>query len=256
MWWCPTGPLSALPLHAAGVYDDTSGMHADTNLSSIAISSYIPTLSSLLNSRKPRSNEGLKILVVAQSKAPGLPTISGTETEIRGIMDIAKSIDSPISITAILGREATKQHVFANINSCQWAHFACHGLQNREPHKSALYLGDGPLGLLEITEKQLLHAEFAFLSACQTATGDAKISEEAIHISAGMLLAGYQGVVGTMWSIPDSNTPELVQEFYTRILANGKHDPKAAARCLSEAVRAMRGKMKLEHWVPFIHLGI
>jgi CHAT domain-containing protein len=220
------------------------------------VSSYIPTLSSLIDGRKPSSHKELNILAVAQAKAPDLPTISGTEIEIQSIKKIGQSVDPPVSVSIISGEEATKERVLESMGSCPWAHFACHGLQNREPHRSALYLGNGPLSLSDITKRHFPNAEFAFLSACQTATGDAKVSEEAIHISAGMLLAGYRGIVGTMWSISDKNTPELVEEFYKRILADSKHDPKCAARCLWEAVRTMQGKMKLEHWVPFVHLGI
>lgn len=33
--------------------------------------------------------------------------------------------------------------------------------------------------------------DFAFLSPCQTATGEKHLSDEAIHMAAGMLFAGY-----------------------------------------------------------------
>jgi CHAT domain-containing protein len=196
----------------------------------------------------------LNLLAVAQPNAPGLTPIHGTEAELRGIERVGRNLN--MSVTAVLGNEATKERVLKEMDMCPWVHFACHGLQNREPHKSALYLGDEPLGILDIAKKEIAHAEFAFLSACQTATGDSNVTEEAVHISAGMLLAGYRGVVGTMWSIPDDNTPEMVEEFYKLMLANDKHDPRTAAQSLWEATKKMQGKMKLEQWVPFIHLGI
>jgi CHAT domain-containing protein len=51
------------------------------------------------------------------------------------------------------------------------------------------------LKLSTIITKQFLHADFAFLSACQTATGDEKLSEEAVYLAAGLLLAGYRNDV-------------------------------------------------------------
>ena len=39
--------------------------------------------------------------------------------------------------------------------------------------------------------KSLEPAELAFLSACQTATGYEKLPEEAVHLVAGMLAAGF-----------------------------------------------------------------
>ncbi|KAI0082963.1 hypothetical protein BDY19DRAFT_981531, partial [Irpex rosettiformis] len=54
----------------------------------------------------------------------------------------------------------------------------------------------------------LPNADLAVLSACQTATGDEKLSEEAVHLAAGMLNIGYKSVIGTMWSISDYIAPE------------------------------------------------
>jgi CHAT domain-containing protein len=255
LWWCPTGPLTSLPLHAAGVYADTGRHKPDgPKLSDFAITSYTPTLTSLIGSRKSLPDRPLKLLAVAQSEAPGFGSIHGTELELKKISEIGA--DFGVSVTHLSGKEAAGKRVLNEMDSCHWIHLACHGSQNQEPHKSALHLSDGPLGLLEITQKDLPDAEFAFLSACQTATGDSKLSEEAIHISAGMLLAGYRGVVGTMWSIPDDHTPDLVEDFYKRILVEDKRNPSDAAICLWETTETMKKDMKLEHWVPFIHLGI
>jgi CHAT domain-containing protein len=39
----------------------------------------------------------------------------------------------------------------------------------------------------------------AFLSACETATGDIRQPDQTIHLAAAMLFAGFQSVVATMW---------------------------------------------------------
>jgi CHAT domain-containing protein len=39
----------------------------------------------------------------------------------------------------------------------------------------------------------------AFLSACETAKGDGKTPDEAMHLAASLLFAGFRGVVATMW---------------------------------------------------------
>jgi CHAT domain-containing protein len=218
------------------------------------ISSYTPTLTFLINGRKYLPHRSLKLIAVAQPNAPGLMTIRGTQIELKTIEEAGA--DFGISVTTLSEKEAKKKRVLEEMDSCPWIHLACHGLQDREPHKSALYLGDGPLDLQEITKKNLPEAEFAFLSACQTATGDGDISEEAIHVSAGMLLAGYRGVIGTLWSISDAHTPQLVENFYKRILVENRQTPKDAAKCLWETIEVMKEKMELEEWVPFIHLGV
>jgi CHAT domain-containing protein len=84
-----------------------------------------------------------------------------------------------------------------------WIHFACHAVQESKPTKSAFCLHDKHLELSTIITKSFPYADFAFLSACQTATGDENLSEEAVHLAAGLMLAGYRGVIATMWSIKD-----------------------------------------------------
>ena len=55
VWWCPTGPLTVLPLHAAGHHPrlrTTVAGSADCVLNRV-ISSYTPTLSALARARQP-----------------------------------------------------------------------------------------------------------------------------------------------------------------------------------------------------------
>jgi CHAT domain-containing protein len=157
-------------------------------------------------------------------------------------------------------REGTKRRVTEAMEDCTWIHLACHGVQRPdEPTKSALILEDGHLTLEEIIKLNLPNAEFAFLSACQTTTGDENLSEEAVHIAGGMLLAGYRGVVATMWSIQDDLAPEVTNEFYGHIMKDGEQpDSRKAAEALHMSVQKIRKKegLKLMDWIPFVHLGI
>jgi CHAT domain-containing protein len=158
------------------------------------------------------------------------------------------------------GHDGTKPRVIKEMKYSNWAHLACHGAQRQdEPTKSGLILQDGHLTLEEIIELHLPNAEFAYLSACQTTTGEESLSDEAVHIAGGMLLAGYRGVVATMWSIQDDLAPEVADEFYRRIMAEeGRPDSRKAAEALHYAVQKLRMKpeVSLNSWIPFVHLGI
>jgi CHAT domain-containing protein len=116
------------------------------------------------------------------------------------------------------------------------------------------------LTLGRIIGLSLPHANLAFLSACQTATGDKELRDESIHLAAGMLLAGYRGVIATMWSIMDDDAPQVTAEVYTHIFKTSPPDPTQAAEALHLAVRNLRegsgGKKSFFHWVPFIHVGV
>ena len=143
------------------------------------------------------------------------------------------------------------------MDECPWLHLACHGTQNAEdPTKSALILADGDLELSEIIKHPLPHAEFAFLSACQTATGNDMLQEEAVHLAAGMLLAGYRSVIATQWAILDAHGPVVAETVYETLFHDGQVDHTRSARALHLAVRKLRlSGASFISWVPFMHFG-
>ena len=152
------------------------------------------------------------------------------------------------------------------MKTSHWVHFACHGVQDNEnPTQSCLSLagiGHSKLTLSEIIKLDLKNAELAFLSACQTATGTQQLEEEAVHLAAGMLLAGYRGVIATMWTIDDDVAVEVADETYRRLFEEYKGDSTRAAEALHFAVKKARenleakGRSSLFTWIPFIHMGV
>jgi CHAT domain-containing protein len=154
-----------------------------------------------------------------------------------------------------------------DVHRYPFAHLACHGLQDPDdPTKSAFALHDGQLRLSQLmTSKSTHHAELAFLSACQTATGDARLPEEAVHLAGGMLSVGYKAVIGTMWSIGDQDAPLVADEVYRRLKESmeQKEDKPGGklntAYALHEAVKRLReevGETSFLRWAPFVHFGL
>lgn len=157
------------------------------------------------------------------------------------------------------GDQATVSAVLDEMDRGNWCHFACHGVQHPDdPIKSAFALHDGPLDLKTIMAKSFESAEIAFLSACQTATGDERRPEEAAHLAAGMLMAGYRSVFATMWSIGDADAPVIAKEVYTYLLRDGGVNHGKEAYALHYAVEKLREKVgegAFVKWVPFVHFG-
>jgi CHAT domain-containing protein len=192
---------------------------------------------------------------VIQPSAPGVSHIPNTKQELECIERRLGKREHVV----LNGHQGTKQRVTKAMANSNWLHLACHGSQRQdEPTKSALILEDGHLTLEEIIKLDLPNAEFAFLSACQTTTGEEKLSDEAVHIAGGMLLAGYRGVVATMWSIQDDLAPEVADEFYRRIMEDGERpDNRKAAEALHHSIQKLRKKgVPLTSWIPFVHLGV
>lgn len=219
------------------------------------ISSYTPTLTALLSpAQLPAAFTG--ILVVGQKSTPGLPSLPGTEAEIAYVQEQLEGY----TVTRLDGSSATPPAVLAGMEEHGWVHFACHAIQNTsEPTESAFHLHGGTLDLATITQKQLKHAELAFLSACETATGDGRLPDEAIHLAAGMLMAGYRTVVATMWSIGDKDAPLIAKKVYEDLVEGGVPDSRRAATAVHNATKYLRDKVGVkayEKWAPYIHIGL
>ncbi|KAG9098456.1 hypothetical protein FRC07_010643, partial [Ceratobasidium sp. 392] len=232
--WCATGALSFLPLHAAGLYNGLS-----PNAFDLVVSSYTPTLSALLpqNTRDAAPPDG--ILAVGQANTPGLGRLPKTVDELA----IVKKYSQSVRFRQLDGALATVNATLSAMEAHSWVHLACHGVQNRaNPSHSAFYLHDGPLTLEEIARRVFKNKGLAFLSACQTATGDDVLPDEATHLAAGILMAGYPTVIATMWSIKDADAPEIAEEVYAELMKDGKMDHTNTARALHKAVGKLREK--------------
>ena len=230
--------------------------------------SCIPTLSTLTdrvrNPRKaPSDAEGL--FIVSQPNTPDMPPIPGASAEAELIQSRVKGKIS--RVLCLEGKEVTIERALEEIQSHSCVHLACHAIQADDGSSSAFYLEDGELDLLEIIKKDIKIADFAFLSACQTSMGSDFFSEEAIHLAAGMLAAGYRGVVATMWSIKDKYGPVVADYFYEHLLGCEKRPQgkvvgsEGAACALHHAIIKLRGELDDSEasfltWVPYVHLGL
>jgi len=255
--WCLAGPLTFLPIHAAGLYD----MKDAPKIFHYVVSSYTPTLSQLLSAKHHSQNpsQRTRLLTISQLATPGQSRLPGTVGEVDAVQALhAKT--GRIDVTRLDDEKATVAAVLHHIRECNWIHLACHGVQDtNNPINSAFLLFDKPLTLKEIIKQSFSHTELAFLSTCQTASGDHELPEEAIHLAAGMLMAGYRSVVATMWSIGDGDAPIIAEKFYRNLIEEANGDSRRTAYALHHAVAHLRdviGESNFTRWVPFIHLGI
>ncbi|EUC57628.1 aromatic di-alanine and TPR containing protein, partial [Rhizoctonia solani AG-3 Rhs1AP] len=158
-------------------------------------------------------------------------------------------MDSQATVSGVLN--AMEQH--------DWVHLACHAHQNvTDPTKSGFFLHDGALHLAEINRQSFKGKGLAFLSACQTATGDERLADEAVHLASGMLMAGYSSVIATMWSVHDEDAPLVADQVYVQLMKDRRIGNGEAGKVLHNAVAALRqtvGEQKFERWVPYIHIG-
>lgn len=244
--------MTILPLHLV-----TNGL-VSNDVAFPLIPSYTITLSSLLRARSSLETRGaLKLLAVSCEGVQGFAKIPGAQKEVQ---DLADGIAAIHDSTILHGSEATVQQVLSAMSDHTWLHLACHGIQSSdEPYRSHFVLKDGPLYLRDIASAQLQKPEFAFLSACHTATGIPVLCDEAMHLAAGLHFAGYCGTIATMWGVHDKIAKRLAKLVYAFLFrgANGHPVVEDAAEALWKAIEALRAQgVPLSRLAPFIHMGV
>lgn len=267
IWWSPTGALSFLPLHAAGRY----GLLDPESVLDYVVSSYTPTVTALTDriERSTASTTGKLasgIFLTCQPNALPHSPIPKTIAEVRTINRMAT--EKGLRVCVCEGSEVTVDACLEHMQNFSCIHLACHGSQNvGDPLDSRFFFhDDSTLTLATILKSNLENADLAFLSACQTSTGQENLSDEAVHLAAGMLAAGYLRVVATMWSIGDEHAQQVATNFYEDLWKDIGDDQGAtfdgtrSACALHQAVRQLKAKSDdseraLLTWIPFVHFG-
>jgi CHAT domain-containing protein len=194
-----TGELSFLPVHAAGKYDESG---RQVCASDFMVSSYVPTLSSLTKARTEWhsiSCGGIQGLLVCEAAGhTGFKLLRKVREEI----DIARACFEKAS--ASVATSSSRHTSLAEMREMleknpHILHLACHGVQDRDPLKSAFILQDGRLSIEDIMKLDLPRAVMAYLSACETAKGHLDQPDQAVHLAASMLYCGFRSVIATMW---------------------------------------------------------
>ncbi|MEV4434736.1 CHAT domain-containing protein [Streptomyces sp. NPDC049585] len=244
LWWCPTGVLSLLPLHAA-VLEDGAYVHDRV------VSSYVPTLGSLLHARsRPAPEPGRASLVAVAVDAGPYPRLHSLDAELAA----ASALQGPRD--TLRDTDATPEAVRAALRTHTHAHLACHGVRDPDaPSRSRLLLHGGELTLRELAAERLPDAEFAYLSACHSAATGEELADEVLSVASAFQLCGYRHVIGSLWTVTDAMGPLLAGEVYRNLAAP---DAPGPAHALHRAVGALRTHDDYNDplfWASVVHSG-
>ncbi|KIM76120.1 hypothetical protein PILCRDRAFT_13028 [Piloderma croceum F 1598] len=259
IWWYLTGPLTFVPIHAAGPGSKT------IDVSQLVVSSYVTTLRSLFDAHQRcqrASKKFEKLLSVGQSQTPGQSSLPHTTEEVKRVVHMFCSSGwLEENVVCLRGSEATVDRVSSALDLCSWIHFACHGFQDAfHGMKCAFVLHDGLLEVEKIASKRLSNGQFAFLSTCQAASGLKHLPGESMHLAAGLQFVGFPSIVATMWNICDDDALMVAEETYGYLFRNGIQalDPSKAAMALNRAILCLREdpSVTVDRWAPFVHFGI
>ncbi|KAG1747308.1 CHAT domain-containing protein [Suillus lakei] len=220
IWLCPTAAFTSIPLHAAHPFRTRADCSKEACLEDLYICSYTPTLSALIRSRQMMKTHVTPSFVAI---GQGQPRAGKSKALL--------AVDSELELVRKLVPETGHT-------------------DPTQPYDSHFVMKDEPLTLLDIMEKDIPHAEFAFLSACHTAVGDEETPDEVIHLAAGLQFSGFKSVIGTLWEVDDAVAKHVVEAFYKNIFKDledgGVMDCTKAARALNRATHAVKTKVPLE----------
>lgn len=202
------------------------------------------------------------MLAIGQAVTPGQKPLAGTTTELGYVKS---HVQGKVEYSQLVDAQATPATVLDAMEQHDWVHLACHAHQNvSDPTKSGFFLHSDTKGigavldLTAINGRSLKGKGLAYLSACQTATGDETLPDEAVHLASGTLMAGYSSVIATMWSVVDEDAPFVADKVYGKLMIDGKLGNGEAGRALHDAVAGLRekvGETEFGRWVPYIHIG-
>jgi CHAT domain-containing protein len=259
--------FSFLPIHAAGIYN-RGHVEDSCCLSDYCIASYTPTLGALLGSQTSSSNvhrHDVKFLLAAAPE----PFTSTVLPAAREEADTVSAIVPQSSVIFPTKDEASESgpvcvntagDVIQLLPETTILHLACHGIQNAsKPLESGFIMHDKMMQVGDLIRLKLPNARLAFLSACETAQGDMERPDEALHLAAAMLYAGFKSVVGTMWSMDDVDGPVVAATVYRELFASNGDviDFDIVPYALDTAVRKLRAQgLEPSRWAPYIHIGM
>ncbi|MEV6824112.1 CHAT domain-containing protein [Amycolatopsis sp. NPDC051102] len=252
LWWCPIGVAAGLPLHAAGRHREEAGR---TVLDRV-VSSYTPSLAALADTVTTPRPPGARstALVVGVGEREGVPVLPGARAEAEAV---AAALPGS---TVLLDADATADAIRQELPEHPIAHFACHGRAvgwAGHPNTGGLVIARGMFAPSFVHDLRTTRAQLAFLSACDTAGPDAAHLDEPLNLASAFHLAGFRGVVGTLWHIGDSS--ETATSVYAALTEHGRRpaDPGRAAAALTETMRRLRDAYPAlpARWAAHVHVG-
>ena len=238
----PIGLLSLLPVHAAGGPAVPGQLPEDWEFLADRVTvRYAPNARVLLRAKATAAalpDDSLSLLSVAAADA--LPKrilpYASREADL-----VWRQWHQPADQKPVTG--GARSDVEPLLAGRTVWHFACHC--HAEPDRildSALVLAGGELSLRAILAMPAAPRRLAVLSACESHRSGTELPNEATGLPAGLIQAGFAGVVASCWPVKDRSTACLMARFHE--LWRREKLPPAIA--LAEAQRWCRTATRAE----------
>ena len=150
-----------------------------------------------------------------------------------------------------VGQDATDDVLRSHGPRSKSVHIATHGYFRQDnPMFSAIRLGTSHLSLFDMAHLRL-PVEMVVLSGCATGLNVVTPGDELMGLVRGLLQAGAQSLVLSLWDVHDDSTKQFMVEFYTQ-LQQGRR--KAEAMQMA-SLRLRESRPHPYYWAPFLLIG-
>jgi len=229
----PHGLLHYVPFHA--LFDGSQHLIDRHTVS------YSPSASiyALCQNRTANSSGASLVFGIPDVQAPA---ILDEVQALTGVLDQAE---------LFVGENANESLLRSKGPASRILHIATHGrFRQDNPMFSAIRLGDSFLSLFDLYQLRL-PVELITLSGCSTGLNVVAAGDELIGLARGLLHAGAQSLVLSLWDVHDKSTAQFMTVFY-RLWQEGK----TKAEALRSAMLAVRSSYPhCYQWAPFILVG-
>ncbi|NDQ55592.1 MAG: CHAT domain-containing protein [Acidipila sp.] len=229
----PHGVLHYLPFHA--LFDGERYI-----IDSFTIS-YAPSagIYAFCHRKSTEAFSSSLVLGVPDSRAPFI------EDEVKSVAGILSGAE------LVLGAEESETALREKGLRSRVIHIATHGnFRQDNPLFSGIRLGSSYLNLYDLYQLKL-GAELVTLSGCATGMNVVAAGDELLGLIRGLLHAGAQTLLLTLWDVHDRSTAEFMASFYRRAQAGGGR-PLA----LQGAMQELRERYPHPYfWAPFLLIG-
>ncbi|KAH7139830.1 CHAT domain-containing protein [Dactylonectria estremocensis] len=277
VWWHMSGAFGLLPLHAAGPLQfpceavdgaKVKGKGKASKLRrvmSLAVSSYIPSISHMVEARRRRRKTSLpakdkrKVLVVL--------TLWGTtgyrSLDVAGLAETARAILSGARWAApTVLINPCREVVLEALSGVHFALFACHAVSDpADPMHGGLLLPHAGGKTERITMRDINAAvdgdvaRLACVFACSNnQVPRARPADECSHVAAGLHVAGFQEVAATLYPVDDHVANRVFARFFKKVVE--AENVGSYARLFHSVVAGVRRETGLADWSSFIHVGV
>ena len=202
--------------------------------------SYAPSASiyALCHTRQANASGPCLVLGVGDGTAPHI---------LEEVRSVAAAVPSG---ELFVGSEASLEVLRKRGPESRVIHIATHGYFRQDnPLFSGIRLGDSYLNLYDLYGLHL-PVQLLTLSGCSTGLNAVAAGDELLGLVRGLLYAGAQSLLLTLWDVDDISTAKLMKSFYRSM------PQQSRAQALQAAMLEIREEYPHPfYWAPFVLIG-